>query len=136
MDSQSGPDCVFSYWILWWTIIYYFNILPLPSPYYFLLMAIFFNVFNGFYLLYKTKNISHNLVYWGIITVTKIIPAYIIRNKKKSINDIYFGSVLFLAYLLYCIQNYNYCNIDKLLDGNYFKNTSYGPLTKKVINFF
>lgn len=131
MDFQLG--CVFSYWILVWTIIYYFNILPLPSPYYFLILAIIFNVFNGFYLLYKTKNISHNLIYWGIITVTKIIPAYVIRNNKKSINDIYFGSLLFIAYLLY---NYNYCNIDKILDGNYFKNPSYGKLMKEIFTFF
>jgi hypothetical protein len=130
MDFQLG--CVFSHWILVWTIIYYFNILPLPSPYYFLILAIIFNVFNGFYLLYKTKNISHNLIYWGIITVTKIIPAYVIRNNKKSINDIYFGSLLFIAYLLY---NYNYCNIDKILDGNYFKNPSYGKLMKEIFTF-
>uniref|UniRef100_A0A6C0CLK1 Uncharacterized protein n=1 Tax=viral metagenome TaxID=1070528 RepID=A0A6C0CLK1_9ZZZZ len=131
MDFELG--CVFSHWIFLWTIVYYFNILPLPSPYYFLILAIIYNVFHGFYLLYKTKNISHNLIYWGIITVTKIIPAYVIRNNKKSINDIYFGCLLFIAYLLYY---YNYCNVDKILNGNYFKNPSYGKLMKEIFTFF
>lgn len=136
MNKQHGPDCIFSFWILLWTVIYYFNILPLPSPYYYILLAIFINVFQGFYLLYKTKNISHFIIYWVFIAITKIIPAYLIRNRKKSINDIYFGIVLFIIYLMYCFYNYKYCNIDKIFSGDYFKNPSYGPLTKKIFKFF
>ena len=134
--QHPGPFCLFSYWILIWTIIYFFNILPLPSPFYFLIIAIILNIFNGFYLLYKNKNISHNLIYWLLITVMKIIPAYLIRNRKKSINDIYFGIVLFLLYLMYSLYNYKYCEIDKLLSGDYFKNPKYGPATNKIIKFF
>lgn len=136
MNKQHGPDCVFSFWILWWTIIYYFNILPLPSPYYFILLAIFYNVYQGFYLLYKTKSISHFIIFSLIITVTKIIPAYLIRNRKKSINDIYFGIVLSIVFFMYCFYNYKRSNMDIIFSGDYFKNPTYGPLTKKLVKFF
>ena len=137
MKKEHGADCVFSFWILWWTIIYYFNIFPLlPSPYYFILIAIIYNLYQGFYLLYKTKHILHFTIFILFITVTKIIPAYLIRNRKKSINDIYFGIVLSLIYLMYCCYNYKNSNMDRLFSGDYFKNPSYGPLTKKIFKFF
>ena len=37
---------------------------------------------------------------------------------------------------MYCFYNYKYCNIDKIFSGDYFKNPSYGPLTKKIFKFF
>ena len=117
------PDCLFSYWVFFWYILFITKVTKF-NPKYYLLFAVLFNIFQ---LCVKVKNnTSKTNVNFFILFVTifKIIPFLTIINTKSDINDILFGIVLFISYLLYIIINYMFNRINKKMLEVIFKSDS------------
>ena len=107
-------DCIFSNWILIWSIIYYFEIIKIPSPFYFIIIAIILNFVESIYLLHNGLKLSHLLIFWTIIFITKIYPAYLI-GKPKNLDGLYFGLVLFIIYVCYATTKHGIYFFQNLL---------------------
>jgi len=96
---------MFSSWIFLWFILYYCNILSY-NPFIFLIIAFIIGTSYGIYyfIINKTKKeIIHKYII--INFVGKIIPAILIYNNKISINDIYFGLILYIFFIIFIIIN-------------------------------
>lgn len=102
------PDFLFSNWILTWYILFICRFTKF-NPIYFLSFALFINFLQ---IIFKilTKNTLENIVFFiTIITILKIIPLMTIINSERDfLNDILFGIVLFIIYIIHMCINY-YC---------------------------
>lgn len=104
-------DVIFSYWIFTWFILYYLNIVKY-NPLFFLILALFSNLFIIIHFLYH-KNYHKGLLFILVIFFIKILPIFLIRKHKITKEDIYFSIILFELYLVYihCIYDYNFYNL-------------------------
>ena len=123
---------LFSNWLLVWTIIYFLNIFPIPSPFYVIVIAIFFNIIFSLRLLYNDDKVIRFVILWILIIIAKVIPAYIM-GVPKNYNGIYFGLGLFIIYCLYIIYCLGY---DAILEILLSKKLEYGPGVKTVLDLF
>jgi|TARA_B110000261_G_C12731071_1_gene216487 hypothetical protein len=89
-------DYIFSYWILFWYILFILKIINY-NPKFILIIAI---IQNSLGLLYKLlyEPILNSFILAIIILFTKIIPLYSIVNTKIKNKDIYFAILLFIFY--------------------------------------
>ena len=96
---------MFSSWIFLWFILYYCNILSY-NPFIFLIIAFIIGTSYGIYY-FIINNTKKEIIHKYIIInfVGKIIPAILIYNNKISINDIYFGLILYLFFIIFIIIN-------------------------------
>jgi len=87
-------DYIFSYWILFWYILFILKIINY-NPKFILIIAI---IQNSLGLLYKLlfEPILNSFILAIIILFTKIIPLYSIVNTKIKNKDIYFAILLFI----------------------------------------
>lgn len=123
---------LFSNWILVWTILYFFDLFNIPSPFYFIVIAIIMNVIFSLRILYSNKKIIHFLIFWLVVSIVKVIPAYIM-GVPNNFDGIYFGIGIFLVYCFYITYNLGY---KKLLEIVFSKKLKYGPGVQSVINYF
>jgi len=96
---------MFSSWIFLWFILYYFKFLSY-NPFIFLIIAFIIGTSYGIYY-FIINNTKKEIIHKYIIInfVGKIIPAILIYNNKISINDIYFGLILYLFFIIFIIIN-------------------------------
>jgi len=89
-------DYIFSYWILFWYILFILKIINY-NPKFIIIIAI---IQNSLGLLYKLlfEHILNSFILAIIILFTKIIPLYSIVNTKIKNKDIYFAILLFIFY--------------------------------------
>jgi hypothetical protein len=126
-------DCIFSNWILIWSIIYFFKIIKIPTPFYFIIIAIILNFVESiYYLLRNGLKLSHLLIFWTIIFITKIYPAYLI-GKPKNLDGLYFGLVLFIIYVCYATTKHGIQFFPKFIEKT---KKGFGPITSSVIKTF
>lgn len=126
------PDAVFSYWVLIWTIIYYFKLIDVPSPFYIIVIAVIGNLIMTMINIYKGANLSRILILWGLILVTKIYPAYLF-GIPKNFDGLYFGFGLFIIYVFYINIAYGTSKLKNLIKD--MTNEKYGPITMSCIKF-
>lgn len=112
------PDFLFSYWILLWFIIYYFlwksgvssetglNKLFLSfNPMITLIFAFIENVF-AFIVMFPRLNFITRMKYGAMILTIKMIPIYLLRNRKINYwRDLFALFVVFALYVLWLYYN-------------------------------
>jgi hypothetical protein len=103
-------DLIFSNWILLWFILYIFKFTTY-SPKFILLVGILENIIMEIILIIH-KKFKTFILFLIIITLTKIIPFYYIRNSLLRKKDVYFTVALFIVYLIWLhMNNRNFINI-------------------------
>ena len=127
------PDYIFSYWIVFWYILYEISIIKY-NPKVWLIIALFFNVINICVMIFY-KNFYMALLFLVVIFILKIIPIWTLRNTYIIINDFIFGVVLFIIYnfwLLY--NNYTLYKINKEMLNNSKKGNVNSTPVMRFIN--
>tara|TARA_B110000503_G_scaffold143783_1_gene248542 strand:- start:6007 stop:6393 length:387 start_codon:yes stop_codon:yes gene_type:complete len=122
-------DYIFSYWILFWYILFILKIINY-NPKFILIIAI---IQNSLGLLYKLlyEPILNSFILAIIILFTKIIPLYSIVNTKIKNKDIYFAILLFIFYNFWI-----YINETNLYEIIGEINDNQGPLFLFVKSWF
>lgn len=116
-----SPQHLFSYWILIWCVLYEIGILSF-NPYYILVCANIFIFITLLYLYIVFKNSQqqniHILIYVVINFLMKFLPMIYFSNFEKSRNDVVFGLLLVLIYLIFI--NYDGYNLFDIYFGEIF----------------
>ena len=103
IDNHSRVDYVFSYWIFFSFILFYFRVLPY-NPKHVLVLAILFQCV--FIIKYVIKTSLLRLVLLLMITVfIKFIPVYLIRNTTVNRRDNLFYLGMFVVYIGWLLVN-------------------------------
>jgi len=130
-------DYLFSYWIFFWYLLYFFRITKY-NPKFILICGIIENIILLFFMIYyKTNTIIILLFIFGMFII-KIIPTYIIWNTNIKGKDILFTIILFFIYLIWLYINnkslYYLYNDTKqvVLNKKYFPSTE---LLLKIYNY-
>jgi len=102
MDSKRviTIDKFFSIWIFLYTILYFLGIFPY-NPVILISIALTFFVFSLFIIIPRLNKHSLLTYYITINTIGKIIPLFIIINRKITIYDIIFTISFILMYVAY-----------------------------------
>jgi hypothetical protein len=97
-------DLVFSYWVYFWYILYYYRITTF-SPKFPLLLGLFDNVVMLVLMMYYGTS-NKTIVYFIVInTIIKVIPLYYLRDERLKIRDIYFTCILFIIFISWLYVN-------------------------------
>jgi hypothetical protein len=130
------PDLIFSYWIVLWYILYELSIIKY-NPKFWLIFALFINFIQFVYMIYY-KRFFMLFVFISVITVIKIIPTWRLRNTPIHIEDILFGSILFIIYYVWLLYNhYDIYKIGKILFYSIKNNNEVTPMmyvVKQITN--
>ena len=102
MDNESiiTIDRFFSIWIFLYTILYFLGIFPY-NPVILISIALTFFIFSLFIIIPRLNQRSLLIYYITINTIGKIIPLFIIMNRKITIYDIIFTISFILLYVAY-----------------------------------
>jgi hypothetical protein len=127
MRKFISPDLIFSYWLLFWALIYSVltpQIMGL-SPYVYeslnpeigLWAAMGYDIIQLLYLWINYSTHTRILLKMAlIIVIIKAVPIFLLRNKKiRLVNNILFVIGLFIIYKLYLYVNNS--NIKKVYTG-------------------
>ena len=97
-------DYIFSYWIIFWYILYICNFIKY-NPKFVIILGLFENL--CILLLMSYYNTKQHLIILFLIMMflIKIIPLYTIWNSQITLNDIYFTGFVFIIYLLWMFIN-------------------------------
>ena len=93
-------DRFFSIWIFLYTILYFLGIFPY-NPVILISIALTFFIFSLFIIIPRLTQRSLLIYYITINTIGKIIPLFIIMNRKITIYDIIFTVSFILMYVVY-----------------------------------
>ena len=93
-------DRFFSIWIFLYTILYFLGIFPY-NPVILISIALTFFIFSLFIIIPRLNQRSLLIYYITINTIGKIIPLFIIMNRKITIYDIIFTISLIILYVSY-----------------------------------
>jgi hypothetical protein len=93
-------DRFFSIWIFLYTILYFLGIFPY-NPVILISIALTFFIFSLFIIIPRLNQRSLLIYYITINTIGKIIPLFIIMNRKITIYDIIFTVSFILMYVVY-----------------------------------
>jgi hypothetical protein len=130
------PDLIFSYWIVLWYILYEFSLISY-NPKAWLLFALFLNLIQVIYMIYYNRFFML-FIFICVITIIKIIPTWRLRNTIIYIEDILFGSILFILYYFWLLyNNYNIYKIVQILFNSIKHNNQVTPMMyviKKITN--
>jgi hypothetical protein len=125
------PDFLFSFWIFFWFLLYYFfPTLNLPSPVLGLYIALFENLLELFTLIRYNRELSFILQFVAVIVLIKILPLYLLRNVRMVFpQDIYILIGLFSAYLLYLVtQGTNVIEVYRKTDVSLRTGANHTPI--------
>ena len=92
-------DRFFSIWIFLYTILYFLGIFPY-NPVILISIALTFFIFSLFIIIPRLNQRSLLIYYITINTIGKIIPLFIIMNRKITIYDIIFTVSFILMYVV------------------------------------
>jgi len=97
-------DYIFSYWIIFWYILYICNFITY-NPKFVIILGLFENICILLLMFYY--NTKFNLIFLFIIMMflLKIIPLYTIWNTKITQKDLYFTGFVIIVYLLWMFTN-------------------------------
>jgi hypothetical protein len=102
MDNERiiTVDRFFSIWIFFYTILYFLGIFPY-NPLILISIALTFFILTLFIIIPRLNSRSLLTYYITINTIGKIIPLFIIINRKITIYDIIFTVSFILMYVTY-----------------------------------
>jgi hypothetical protein len=102
MDNERiiTVDKFFSIWIFFYTILYFLGIFPY-NPLILISIALTFFIVTLFIIIPQLNSRSLLTYYITINTIGKIIPLFIIINRKITIYDIIFTVSFILMYVTY-----------------------------------
>jgi len=102
MDNERiiTVDRFFSIWIFFYTILYFLGIFPY-NPLILISIALTFFILTLFFIIPRLNSRSLLTYYITINTIGKIIPLFIIINRKITIYDIIFTVSFILMYVTY-----------------------------------
>jgi hypothetical protein len=120
-------DFLFSYWIVFWYILFMFNLISY-NPKFVLVVALIQNTVLFIYKLWIGSFLVAFLL--GIIILCmKVIPLYTLYDTKIKKKDIYFSIVLFILYIIWI-----YLNGTHLYDIMIEINNNKGPLMVSMMS--
>ena len=95
-------DFVFSYWILFWFILYQLNIVRY-SPH----LLFYVGLLENLIILSMMIYYSYSYTGWFILIIflIKVIPLWLMRNEPFNRKDVYASLVVLMAYLLWMALN-------------------------------
>lgn len=103
-------DISFNIIIYIWYLLYSYEFITTPNPFFALIISLFQNIIIYVYLLNK-KNTYHNLIKYSILLIIlKIMPLIsLYMNDNININyfDVYVTVYLYIIYIFICIIIYN-----------------------------
>ena len=117
MQYNITCECIFSNWILLWTILYAIDIKNVPSPFYFLITGIIVNLIFAIYLIYCGTELIYIFAFLVSVSIFKLFPALIIK-KPNNYDGIYFGIFLLMAYTLYFLYKFKLKGIIEIIKSN------------------
>jgi hypothetical protein len=97
------PDLIFSYWVIIWYILYEVNLIKY-NPKFWLIVAVFINFYNMYFMFYF-KRYYMLFLFIIVVLIMKGIPIWTLRNIPNRVNDIIAGSVLFMIYYIWLTYN-------------------------------
>ena len=97
-------DYIFSYWIIFWYILYICNFIKY-NPKFVIILGLIENICILLLMFYYNTKSRLIFLFFIMMILLKIIPLYIIRNRKITLNDIYFTGVLFSIYIAWMFIN-------------------------------
>ena len=94
------PHMVFSYWVVLWFILYYFNLTSF-SPKFAITVGILENIILFIFMV--IWGTSLRTIIWFVIinTIIKILPFYYLRNESYNLKDIYATIALFVLFIVW-----------------------------------
>ena len=128
------PHMVFSYWVVLWFILYYFNLTSF-SPKFAITVGILENIILFIFMV--IWGTSLRTIIWFVIinTIIKILPFYYLRNESYNLKDIYATIALFVLFIVWLhINKQSLVGNAKLIYGN--NNTPVMNLLHKIENNF
>ena len=115
---------LFSYWIFFWFILHILNIITF-NPF-IILIIIYIFTFIGFIYILINKSSLKNLIKYFFINIFLKFLFILFLKTDYTINDINFGILLYLIYLLIMlIFNVNPIIIYKKIFNSYINNENY-----------
>jgi len=100
----SRIDLYFSYWILAWFILYWFEFTRY-NPKFAILFATIINVLLLLYLFIKKINLNYISLFVLIQIIIKFIPYILIQNRHMKKQDYVATIILFVVYLFWVHSN-------------------------------
>ena len=97
-------DYIFSYWIVFWYILYICNFIKY-NPKFVIILGLFENVCILLIMFYYNTKPRLIFLFFIMMFLIKIIPLYTIWNTKITLNDIYFSLLVIIVYLLWMFIN-------------------------------
>ena len=98
-------DFLFSYWVLFWYILYYFKFVKSYNPKFALILALIENLLILFFMFFYKPKIYTIIYFIIVVFFMKIIPLYIVWNTCIKMKDIYMTIFLFCIYLIWIYIN-------------------------------
>ena len=99
-SSNITFDELFSVWVFLWFVLYYLKLIQY-SPKFWLIIITVYAALSIVYMIYIQLKPMYILAVILLMVISKIIPLYIIFNDLIKINDIVFGFILGVVYLLW-----------------------------------
>ena len=97
-------DYIFSYWIIFWYILYICNFI-MYSPKFAIILGLIENLCILLLMFYYNTKSRLIFLFFIMMCLIKIIPLYTIWDRKITLNDIYFTGFVFIIYLLWMFIN-------------------------------
>lgn len=115
---------LFSYWIFFWFILHILNIITF-NPFIILIIIYIFTFIGFIYILIKKSSLKNLIKYFFINIFLKFLFILFLKT-DYTINDINFGILLYLIYLLIMlIFNVNPIIIYKKIINSYINDEKY-----------
>ena len=94
------PHMVFSYWVVLWFILYYFNLTSF-SPKFAITVGILENIILFIFMVIWGTSIRTILWFVIINTFIKILPFYYLRHESYNLKDVYATIALFVLFIVW-----------------------------------
>ena len=123
----------FSPWVLLWSILYYFKIIPY-NPLIMLYLISLFSIIVIFGLLLNNVNLKIILIYSLIVLLPKLIMILLLDN-KNILEGFYISIIIFSIYLfyIYCCETNMY---ELYYINSYYKLINSDLSNHKIIKYF
>lgn len=135
MNKIKRIDTIFSYWLFFWFLLYYYKFTQY-NPYFGLFIGLIINIIM-FVLFVLNKNYYKAFLFFIVNLCIKIIPIYLLSKSKLLGKDILAFVYVFGIYILYCqILDLKYLDFDM----NYYKTpqikTPFMYMLDKIIKIY
>ena len=129
-------DLIFSFWIFFWFLLYFFNYVSY-SPKCAIIISIIHNVLLVCLMIRAKVNIIYILVFMLVILIFKALPLYIVRHDAIVTKDVILTLFIFNIYLAWLIVNGNNFYSNQIQVINMMtKDSTFLDLMKQLQNAF